>query len=87
MADELQIIRTFANDLDASIGQAVLDANGIAWVLLRDDGAGAMPWLNTLHPLRLAVDASDAALATRLLDGDDLDDLDAGDAAASASDA
>jgi hypothetical protein len=80
MADDLQIIRTFANDMDASIGQAVLDANGIASVLVRDNAGGMLPWLNTLHPLRLAVAAADAALAARLLDGVDADDAAAPDA-------
>jgi hypothetical protein len=71
MADDLRIIRTFANDMDAAIGQAVLDANGIASVIMRDNAGGMMPWLNTLHPLRIAVDAADAELAARLLDGPD----------------
>ena len=69
MADDLQIIRTFANDLDASIGQAVLDAHGIDCVLIRDNAGGTMPWLDALHPIRLAVDAADVELAVRLLDG------------------
>jgi len=82
MADDLQTIRTFANDMDAAIGQAVLDANGIASVLVRDNAAGMMPFLNSLHPLRLAVDVADAALATQLLEGVALDaEEDAADAA------
>ena len=71
MADDLRIIRTFANDMDAAIGQAVLDANGIASMIVRDNAGGMMPWLNSLHPLRLAVGAADAELAARLLDGVD----------------
>jgi hypothetical protein len=69
MADDLQIIRTYRNDLEAALGEAVLEANGIESVLVRDNAAGALPHLNTLHPIRLAVSAVDAELAGQLLDG------------------
>ena len=69
MADDLQIIRTYPNDLEAALGQAVLEANGIASVLISDSAGGMLPWLNTLHPLKLAVPTADAALAGQLLDG------------------
>jgi hypothetical protein len=69
MASDLQIIRTYRNDLEAALGQAVLEANGISSVLVSDNAAGALPWLNTLHPIRLAVPTADAELADQLLDG------------------
>jgi hypothetical protein len=71
MGDELTTIRTFPNDAEAAIAQAVLDANGIESLLVSDNAGGMMPWLNTLHPVRLAVLASDVELASRLLDGAD----------------
>jgi hypothetical protein len=79
MADDLQIIRTYRNDLEAALGQAVLEANGISSVLVSDNAAGALPWLNTLHPIRLAVPTADAELADQLLDGVAAEDDDAAD--------
>jgi hypothetical protein len=69
MDDALTVIRTFPNDPEAALAQAVLDANGVGSVLIRDNAGGMMPWLNTLHPVRLAVRAADVELAERLLLG------------------
>lgn len=62
------IIRTFANESEAHIAQAVLDANGIDSNLIRDDASGMMPWLQWLHPIRLAVSEADSIEAVDLLD-------------------
>jgi hypothetical protein len=40
------VIRTFANEVEAHVAQAVLDANGIDSNLIRDDAGGMMPWLH-----------------------------------------
>jgi hypothetical protein len=64
------VLRTFANDLEAQLAQAVLDAHGIPSAVLRDDAGGAMPWLQLLHPVRLLVRPEDATEAARLLDED-----------------
>jgi hypothetical protein len=62
------VIRTFTNEIQAQIAQAVLDANGIDSNLIRDDAGGMMPWLQTLHPIRLVVREADSAEAVDLLD-------------------
>jgi hypothetical protein len=62
------VIRTFANEIEAHVAQAVLDANGIDSNLIRDDAGGMMPWLQWLHPIRLAVREEDKADAVQLLD-------------------
>lgn len=62
------VIRTFANEAEANIAQAVLDANGIDSSLLRDDAGGMMPWLQWLHPIRLVVREADSIEAVELLD-------------------
>jgi hypothetical protein len=62
------VIRTFANEIEAHVAQAVLDANGIDSELIRDDANGMMPWLQWLHPIRLVVRESDSAAAVDLLD-------------------
>lgn len=67
MTDRLHVVRTFATDLDADLAQAVLAAHGIDALVLRDSAAGMLPSLNTMHPIRLAVDVADAELAAQLL--------------------
>jgi hypothetical protein len=62
------VIRTFANEAEAHVAQAVLDANGIDSNLIRDDAGGMMPWLQWLHPIRLVVAEEDSAVAVELLD-------------------
>jgi hypothetical protein len=65
---ETKVIRTFANEVEAYVAQAVLDANGIDSQLIRDDAGGMMPWLQWLHPIRLVVHEADTDLAIELLD-------------------
>jgi hypothetical protein len=62
------VIRTFANEVEAHVAQAVLDANGIDSNLIRDDANGMMPWLQWLHPIRLVVREADSIEAVELLD-------------------
>jgi hypothetical protein len=64
----LFVIRTFARDVDARLAEAVLDANGIESIIIGDNAAGMLPYLNSLHPIRIAVKEEDVEEATRLLD-------------------
>jgi hypothetical protein len=66
--DGLFIIRTFARDVDARLAEAVLDANGIESIIIGDNAAGMLPYLNSLHPIRIAVKEADVEEASRLLD-------------------
>ena len=66
--DGLFIIRTFSRDVDARLAEAVLDANGIESIVIGDNAAGMLPYLNSLHPIRIAVKEADVEEATRLLD-------------------
>ena len=63
----LFVIRTFARDTDAHLAEAVLDANGIESIIIGDNAAGMLPYLNAMHPIRLAVKQSDVEEAQRLL--------------------
>ena len=63
----LFVIRTFTRDTDARLAEAVLDANGIESIIIGDNAAGMLPYLNTLHPIRLAVRESDVEEAIALL--------------------
>lgn len=78
MSHRTVVIRTFANEIEAQLAQARLEAVEIPSVLLRDDAGGLYPALQFIHGVRLAVRQSDAEAATRLLDDpsafpDDLD--------------
>ena len=68
--DPLFVIRTFSRDTDARLAEAVLDANGIESIIIGDNAAGMLPYLNAMHPIRLAVKESDVEEAQRLLDTD-----------------
>ena len=76
MSDAVFVIRTFTNELNAQVAQAVLEAHDIPSALIRDDAGGALPFLSTLHPVRLAVREEDVELAVQLLapDGEPADD-------------
>jgi putative signal transducing protein len=65
--DPLFVIRTFSRDTDARLAEAVLDANGIESIIIGDNAAGMLPYLNAMHPIRLAVKESDVEEAQRLL--------------------
>jgi hypothetical protein len=66
--DALCVIRTFSRDLDAKLAESVLEANGIESIIIGDNAAGMLPYLNALHPIRLAVKESDVDQALSLLD-------------------
>ncbi len=66
--DALYIIRTFSRDTDARLAEAVLDANGIDSIVVADNAAGWLTYLDSLHPIRLAVKESDVVAEIALLD-------------------
>ena len=68
VTDKLFVIRTFSNDVEARLAEAVLEANGIESSLIGDNAAGMLPYLNTMHPIRLVVKESDIDTALGLLD-------------------
>ncbi len=63
----LFVIRTFARDLDARIAESVLEANGIESIVMADNAAGMMPYLDALHPIRIAVREADVEDALELI--------------------
>ena len=65
--DQLFVIRTFQNDMEARLAEAVLDANGIDSSIIGDNAAGMLPYLNAMHPLKLVVKEADVETALGLL--------------------
>ncbi len=68
MPEHAFVVRTFPNSVEAEFARAVLDANGIASMLLKDNAGGMLPFLDVLHPVRLVVRRGDVDTAVRLLD-------------------
>jgi hypothetical protein len=68
MPENAFVVRTFPNSVEAEFAQSVLDANGIASMLLKDNAGGMLPFLDVLHPVRLVVRQGDVDTAVRLLD-------------------
>lgn|SRR5665647_3609027 len=66
-SDKLFVIRTFQNDAEARLAEAVLEANGIDSSLIGDNAAGMLPYMNAMHPIRLVVKESDIETALELL--------------------
>ena len=68
MPENAFVVRTFQNSVEAEFARAVLDANGIASMLLKDSASGMLPFLDMMHPVRLIVRMGDVDTAIRLLD-------------------
>ena len=66
-ADQLFVIRTFPNDVEARLAESVLDANGIDSSIIGDNAAGMLPYLNAMHPIRLVVKEADVEAALAVL--------------------
>lgn len=62
------IIREYANEMEALVARSVLEAHEVPAVILHDDAGGMLPAMRVLYPVRLAVRATDASLALRILD-------------------
>jgi hypothetical protein len=68
---DLVVIRRFMNEPDAELARAVLQANGVEAVILRDDAGGMLPSMPLISAIRLAVRAEDADTAVEILGAGD----------------
>ena len=68
MPENAFIVRSYQNSVEAAFAQSVLDANGIASMLLNDNAGGMLPFLNVVNPVRLVVRQGDVDTAVRILD-------------------
>lgn len=66
--DEPVTLRRYVVEHEAELARAVLEANGIDAVIMRDNAGGMLPMLQPLFQLRLLVRASDVADAQAILD-------------------
>ena len=66
MADELIVLRTFLNKIDAELAKLPLDAAGIVSMIQADDAGGTRPYL-WMGGVKLIVRAEDAGRANEIL--------------------
>lgn len=66
MGDQLQVIRTFVNAMDAELAQSALEAAGIESMIRADDCGGTRPHL-WMSGIELLVRGEDAARADEVL--------------------
>ena len=67
-SDDPVTVRTYQVEHEAELARAVLEANGIEALVMRDNAGGMLPMLQPLFRIRLIVRGSDAAEAREILD-------------------
>jgi putative signal transducing protein len=71
MADDYVVVRRFTTEVEAELARAILESNGIAAAVLRDDAGGMLPAMSVLSAVRLVVATADAEVAREVLDAGD----------------
>lgn len=67
--DELVVLTTFPNHIQADLAQSALDAGGIESLIRADDAGGEQPGLWLGRGVQVLVRAGDAELAKTILAG------------------
>jgi Putative prokaryotic signal transducing protein len=67
MSERVVILRTFSNEIDASMAQQLLRESGVKSFVLKDDVGGMEPQLQLTAGVRLLVIGADAERAHQLL--------------------
>jgi hypothetical protein len=67
MSDEVVVLKTFNNEIEAGMAQQVLQEAGMLAFVFKDDAGGMEPQLQQTNGVRLIVNRVDARRAHRLL--------------------
>ena len=67
MSDEVVVLKTFNNEIEAGMAQQVLQEAGMIAFVSKDDAGGMEPQLQRTNGVRLIVSRTDARRADRLL--------------------
>jgi putative signal transducing protein len=67
MSDEVIILKTFNNEIEAGMAQQVLQEAGMTAFVFKDDAGGMEPQLQRTNGVRLVVNRIDARRAHKLL--------------------
>ena len=67
MSDEVVVLKTFNNEIEAGMAQQVLQEAGMTAFVLKDDAGGMEPQLQRTNGVRLVVSRIDSHRAQKLL--------------------
>ncbi len=67
MSDEVVVLKTFNNEIEAGMAQQVLQEAGLTAFVSKDDAGGMEPQLQRTNGVRLIVTRADAQRAHKLL--------------------
>jgi hypothetical protein len=67
MSDDVIVLKTFNNEIEAGMAQQVLQEAGMTAFVLKDDAGGMEPQLQRTNGVRLVVNDGDAGRAHKLL--------------------
>jgi hypothetical protein len=68
MADDVVVLKTFSNEIEAGMAQQVLQDGGVNAFIFKDDAGGMEPHLQRTSGVRLLVNRVDAETAHQLLE-------------------
>ena len=67
MSDDVVVLKTFNNEIEAGMAQQVLQEAGMTAFVFKDDAGGMEPQLQRTNGVRLVVSRVDARRAQKLL--------------------
>ena len=67
MSDQVVVLKTFNNEIEAAMAQQVLQEAGMTAFVSKDDAGGLEPHLQRTNGVRLVVNLVDARRAHKLL--------------------
>ena len=67
MSEEVVVLKTFNNEIEAGMAQQVLHEAGMTAFVFKDDAGGMEPQLQQTNGVRLVINRVDARRAHRLL--------------------
>ncbi len=68
MTNEVAVLKTFLNEIEAGIAQQILQENGVLAFMFKDDAGGMEPHLQQTSGVRLLVNQVDAERAKQILE-------------------
>jgi hypothetical protein len=67
MSQEVVVLKTFNNEIEAGMAQHILQEAGVTAFVFKDDAGGMEPQLQRTNGVRLVVNRADAQRATKML--------------------
>lgn len=67
MPDDITVIKTFSNEMDAEMARQMLRNEGIESFVFKDDAGGMEPYLQLTNSVRLVVSKEDADRAYEII--------------------